>query len=105
MNRKKEAATTEEANAEILNMSKRFDVPIKWTTDGVPITGLEFSTIKRVNNASSIFRVASIWDLWNNFTARQIPETTTRTVKAATVPVLTLLSLDKSFWLDLPLKK
>ncbi|BDP72621.1 hypothetical protein EfmAA96_04060 [Enterococcus faecium] len=83
---KKEAATTEEANAEILNMSKRFDVPIKWTTDGVPITGLEFSTIKRVNNASSIFRVASIWDLWNNFTARQIPETTTRTVKAATVP-------------------
>ncbi|WP_270216239.1 glucosaminidase domain-containing protein, partial [Enterococcus lactis] len=47
------------------NMSKRFDVPIKWTTDGVPITGLEFSTIKRVNNASSIFRVASIWDLWN----------------------------------------
>ncbi|HAP8417624.1 TPA: C40 family peptidase, partial [Enterococcus faecium] len=87
---KKEAATTEEANAEILNMSKRFDVPI---------TGLEFSTIKRVNNASSIFRVASIWDLWNNFTARQIPETTTRTVKAATVPVLTLLSLDKSFWL------
>ncbi|KWW66464.1 N-acetylmuramoyl-L-alanine amidase, partial [Enterococcus faecium] len=101
---KKEAATTEEANAEILNMSKRFDVPIKWTTDGVPITGLEFSTIKRVNNASSIFRVASIWDLWNNFTARQIPETTTRTVKAATVPVLTLLSLDKSFWLDLPLK-
>ncbi|MDT6714849.1 NlpC/P60 family protein, partial [Enterococcus faecium] len=98
---KKEAATTEEANAEILNMSKRFDVPIKWTTDGVPITGLEFSTIKRVNNASSIFRVASIWDLWNNFTARQIPETTTRTVKAATVPVLTLLSLDKSFWLDL----
>ncbi|MDV4442905.1 NlpC/P60 family protein, partial [Enterococcus faecium] len=93
---KKEAATTEEANAEILNMSKRFDVPIKWTTDGVPITGLEFSTIKRVNNASSIFRVASIWDLWNNFTARQIPETTTRTVKAATVPVLTLLSLDKS---------
>lgn len=102
---KKEAATTEEANAEILNMSKRFDVPIKWTTDGVPITGLEFSTIKRVNNASSIFRVASIWDLWNNFTARQIPETTTRTVKAATVPVLTLLSLDKSFWLDLPIKK
>lgn len=102
---KKEAATTEEANAEILNMSKRFDVPIKWTTDGVPITGLEFSTIKRVNNASSIFRVASIWDLWNNFTARQIPETTTRTVKAATVPVLTLLSLGKSFWLDLPLKK
>lgn len=102
---KKEAATTEEANAEILNMSKRFDVPIKWTTDGVPITGLEFSTIKRVNNASSIFRVASTWDLWNNFTARQIPETTTRTVKAATVPVLTLLSLDKSFWLDLPLKK
>ncbi|EGP5657429.1 N-acetylmuramoyl-L-alanine amidase [Enterococcus faecium] len=102
---KKEAATTEEANAEILNMSKRFDVPIKWTTDGVPITGLEFSTIKRVNNASSIFRVASIWDLWNNFTARQIPETTTRTVKATTVPVLTLLSLDKSFWLDLPLKK
>ncbi|RCN79826.1 N-acetylmuramoyl-L-alanine amidase, partial [Enterococcus faecium] len=102
---KKEAATTEEANAEILNMSKRFDVPIKWTTDGVPITGLEFSTIKRVNNASSIFRVASIWDLWNNFTARQIPETTTRTVKAATVPVLTLLSLDKSFWLDLPLQK
>lgn len=102
---KKEAATTEEANDEILNMSKRFDVPIKWTTDGVPITGLEFSTIKRVNNASSIFRVASIWDLWNNFTARQIPETTTRTVKAATVPVLTLLSLDKSFWLDLPLKK
>ncbi|EMF0570880.1 glucosaminidase domain-containing protein [Enterococcus sp. H57] len=102
---KKEAATTEEANAEILNMSKRFDVPIKCTTDGVPITGLEFSTIKRVNNASSIFRVASIWDLWNNFTARQIPETTTRTVKAATVPVLTLLSLDKSFWLDLPLKK
>ncbi|MEJ4419653.1 NlpC/P60 family protein [Enterococcus faecium] len=102
---KKEAATTEEANAEILNMSKRFDVPIKWTTDGVPITGLEFSTIKRVNNASSIFRVASIWDLWNNFTARQIPETTTRTVKAATAPVLTLLSLDKSFWLDLPLKK
>ena len=102
---KKEAATTEEANAEILNMSKRFDVPIKWTTDGVPITGLEFSTIKRVNNASSIFRVASIWDLWNTFTARQIPETTTRTVKAATVPVLTLLSLDKSFWLDLPLKK
>ncbi|MDQ8325993.1 NlpC/P60 family protein [Enterococcus faecium] len=102
---KKEAATTEEANAEILNMSKRFDVPIKWTTDGVPITGLEFSTIKRVNNASSIFRVTSIWDLWNNFTARQIPETTTRTVKAATVPVLTLLSLDKSFWLDLPLKK
>ncbi len=102
---KKEAATTEEANAEILNMSKRFDVPIKWTTDGVPITGLEFSTIKRVNNASSIFRVASIWDLWNNFTARQIPETTTRTIKAATVPVLTLLSLDKSFWLDLPLKK
>ncbi|HFL8137238.1 TPA: glucosaminidase domain-containing protein [Enterococcus faecium] len=102
---KKEAATTEEAKAEILNMSKRFDVPIKWTTDGVPITGLEFSTIKRVNNASSIFRVASIWDLWNNFTARQIPETTTRTVKAATVPVLTLLSLDKSFWLDLPLKK
>ncbi|HAQ0824739.1 TPA: N-acetylmuramoyl-L-alanine amidase [Enterococcus faecium] len=102
---KKEAATTEEANAEILNMSKRFDVPIKWTTDGVPITGLEFSTIKRVNNASSIFRVASIWDLWNNFTARQIQETTTRTVKAATVPVLTLLSLDKSFWLDLPLKK
>ncbi|QQF26852.1 glucosaminidase domain-containing protein [Enterococcus faecium] len=102
---KKEAATTEEANGEILNMSKRFDVPIKWTTDGVPITGLEFSTIKRVNNASSIFRVASIWDLWNNFTARQIPETTTRTVKAATVPVLTLLSLDKSFWLDLPLKK
>ncbi|MFQ6983115.1 MAG: glucosaminidase domain-containing protein [Enterococcus faecium] len=102
---KKEAATTEEANAEILNMSKRFDVPIKWTTDGVPITGLEFSTIKRFNNASSIFRVASIWDLWNNFTARQIPETTTRTVKAATVPVLTLLSLDKSFWLDLPLKK
>ena len=102
---KKEAATTEEANAEILNMSKRFDVPIKWTTDGVPITGLEFSTIKRVNNASSIFRVASIWDLWNNFTARQIPETATRTVKAATVPVLTLLSLDKSFWLDLPLKK
>lgn len=102
---KKEAATTEEANAEILNMSKRFDVTIKWTTDGVPITGLEFSTIKRVNNASSIFRVASIWDLWNNFTARQIPETTTRTVKAATVPVLTLLSLDKSFWLDLPLKK
>ncbi|PQD88639.1 glucosaminidase domain-containing protein [Enterococcus faecium] len=102
---KKEAATTEEANAEILNMSKRFDVPIKWTTDGVPITGLEFSTIKRVNNASSIFRVASIWDLWNNFTARQIPETTTRTVKAATVPVLTLLSLEKSFWLDLPLKK
>ncbi|HFM5817395.1 TPA: glucosaminidase domain-containing protein [Enterococcus faecium] len=102
---KKEAATTEEANAEILNMSKRFDVPIKWTTDGVPITGLEFSTIKRVNNASSIFRVASIWDLWNNFTARQIPETTTRTVKAATVPVLTLLRLDKSFWLDLPLKK
>ncbi|HBL2982453.1 TPA: glucosaminidase domain-containing protein [Enterococcus faecium] len=102
---KKEAATTEEANAEILNMSKRFDVPIKWTTDGVPITGLEFSTIKRVNNASSIFRVASIWDLWNNFTARQIPETTTRTVKAATVPVLTLLSLDKSFWPDLPLKK
>lgn len=102
---KKEAATTEEVNAEILNMSKRFDVPIKWTTDGVPITGLEFSTIKRVNNASSIFRVASIWDLWNNFTARQIPETTTRTVKAATVPVLTLLSLDKSFWLDLPLKK
>ncbi|HBL1654232.1 TPA: C40 family peptidase [Enterococcus faecium] len=102
---KKEAATTEEANAEILNMSKRFDVPIKWTTDGVPITGLEFSTIKRVNNASSIFRVASIWDLWNNFMARQIPETTTRTVKAATVPVLTLLSLDKSFWLDLPLKK
>ncbi|HIB3192577.1 TPA: glucosaminidase domain-containing protein [Enterococcus faecium] len=102
---KKEAATTEEANAEILNMSKRFDVPIKWTTDGVPITGLEFSTIKRVNNASSIFRIASIWDLWNNFTARQIPETTTRTVKAATVPVLTLLSLDKSFWLDLPLKK
>ncbi|HFD1689403.1 TPA: glucosaminidase domain-containing protein [Enterococcus faecium] len=100
-----EEATTEEANAEILNMSKRFDVPIKWTTDGVPITGLEFSTIKRVNNASSIFRVASIWDLWNNFTARQIPETTTRTVKAATVPVLTLLSLDKSFWLDLPLKK
>lgn len=95
---KKEAATTEEANAEILNI-------IKWTTDGVPITGLEFSTIKRVNNASSIFRVASIWDLWNNFTARQIPETTTRTVKAATVPVLTLLSLDKSFWLDLPLKK
>ncbi|HFM7768177.1 TPA: glucosaminidase domain-containing protein [Enterococcus faecium] len=102
---KKEAVTTEEANAEILNMSKRFDVPIKWTTDGVPITGLEFSTIKRVNNASSIFRVASIWDLWNNFTARQIPETTTRTVKAATVPVLTLLRLDKSFWLDLPLKK
>ncbi|HFZ5917254.1 TPA: glucosaminidase domain-containing protein [Enterococcus faecium] len=102
---KKEAATTEEANAQILNMSKRFDVPIKWTTDGVPITGLEFSTIKRVNNASSIFRVASIWDLWNNFTARQIPETTTRTVKAATVPVLTLLRLDKSFWLDLPLKK
>ena len=102
---KKEAATTEEANAEILNMSKRFDVPIKWTTDGVPITGLEFSTIKRVNNASSIFRVASIWDLWNTFTARQIPETTTRTVKAAPVPVLTLLSLDKSFWLDLPFKK
>lgn len=102
---KKEAATTEEASTEILHMSKQFDVPIKWTTDGVPITGLEFSTIKRVNNASSIFRVASIWDLWNNFTARQIPETTTRTVKAATVPVLTLLSLDKSFWLDLPLKK
>lgn len=102
---KKEATTTEEANTEILHMSKRFDVPIKWTTDGVPITGLEFSTIKRVNNASSIFRVTSIWDLWNTFTARQIPETTTRTVKAATVPVLTLLSLDKSFWLDLPLKK
>ncbi|HFJ8965168.1 C40 family peptidase [Enterococcus faecium] len=102
---KKEATTTEEANTEIFHMSKRFDVPIKWTTDGVPITGLEFSTIKRVNNASSIFRVASIWDLWNTFTARQIPETTTRTVKAATVPVLTLLSLDKSFWLDLPLKK
>lgn len=102
---KKEAATTEEASTEILYMSKRFDVPIKWTTDGVPITGLEFSTIKRVNNAASIFRVASIWDLWNTFTARQIPETTTRTVKAATVPVLTLLSLDKSFWLDLPLKK
>ncbi|EOA7300156.1 glucosaminidase domain-containing protein [Enterococcus faecium] len=102
---KKEATTTEEANTEILHISKRFDVPIKWTTDGVPITGLEFSTIKRVNNASSIFRVASIWDLWNTFTARQIPETTTRTVKAATVPVLTLLSLDKSFWLDLPLKK
>ncbi|MBL5002778.1 N-acetylmuramoyl-L-alanine amidase [Enterococcus xinjiangensis] len=102
---KKEATTTEEANTEILHMSKRFDVPIKWTTDGVPITVLEFSTIKRVNNASSIFRVASIWDLWNTFTARQIPETTTRTVKAATVPVLTLLSLDKSFWLDLPLKK
>lgn len=102
---KKEATTTEEANTEILHMSKRFDVPIKWTTDGVPITGLEFSTIKRVNNASSIFRVASIWDLWNTFTARQIPETTTRTVKAATVPVLTLSSLDKSFWLDLPLKK
>ncbi len=102
---KKEATTTEEANTEIIHMSKRFDVPIKWTTDGVPITGLEFSTIKRVNNASSIFRVASIWDLWNTFTARQIPETTTRTVKAATVPVLTLLSLDKSFWLDLPLKK
>lgn len=102
---KKEATTTEEANTEILHMSKRFDVPIKWTTDGVPITGLEFSTIKRVSNASSIFRVASIWDLWNTFTARQIPETTTRTVKAATVPVLTLLSLDKSFWLDLPLKK
>lgn len=102
---KKEATTTEEANTEILHVSKRFDVPIKWTTDGVPITGLEFSTIKRVNNASSIFRVASIWDLWNTFTARQIPETTTRTVKAATVPVLTLLSLDKSFWLDLPLKK
>lgn len=102
---KKEATTTEEANTEILHMSKRFDVPIKWTTDGVPITGLEFSTIKRVNNASSIFRVASIWDLWNTFTARQIPETTTRTVKAATVPVLTFLSLDKSFWLDLPLKK
>ena len=102
---KKEAATTEEASTEILHMSKRFDVPIKWTTDGVPITGLEFSTIKRVNNAASIFRVASVWDLWNTFTARQIPETTTRTVKAATVPVLTLLSLDKSFWLDLPLKK
>ncbi|WP_458114993.1 glucosaminidase domain-containing protein [Enterococcus faecium] len=102
---KKEAATTEEASTEILHMSKRFDVPIKWTTDGVPITGLEFSTIKRVNNAASIFRVASIWGLWNTFTARQIPETTTRTVKAATVPVLTLLSLDKSFWLDLPLKK
>ena len=102
---KKEAATTEEASTEILHMSKRFDVPIKWTTDGVPITGLEFSTIKRVNNAASIFRVASVWDLWNTFTARQIPEATTRTVKAATVPVLTLLSLDKSFWLDLPLKK
>ena len=102
---KKESAKTEEASTEILHMSKRFDVPIKWTTDGVPITGLEFSTIKRVNNAASIFRVASIWDLWNTFTARQIPETTTRTVKAATVPVLTLLSLDKSFWLDLPLKK
>lgn len=66
---KKEAATTVEASTEILHMSKRFDVPIKWTTDGVPITGLEFSTIKRVNNAASIFRVASIWDLWN--TSRQ----------------------------------
>ncbi len=53
---KKEAATTEEANAEILNMSKRFDVPIKWTTDGVPITGLEFSTI----NASTTLLPSSV---------------------------------------------
>ena len=89
---KKEAATTEEASTEILHMSKRFDVPIKWTTDGVPITGLEFSTIKRVNNAASIFRVASIWDLWNTFTGKtRYHETTTRTAKAATVPVLTLV--------------
>ena len=38
------------------------------------------------------------------FYGKTDPETTTRTVKAATVPVLTLLSLDKSFWLDFKYK-
>ena len=84
-------------------MSKRFDVPIKWTTDGVPITGLEFSTIKRVNNAfpSSVSLQSGICGtiLRQDRYQKQLLVQ----LKLQLFLVLTLLSLDKSFWLDLPL--
>ncbi len=100
----------ESSNRTVTNMSRKFNVPIRWNKNSVVpfMTNKDFSSVNPLSESPFYFsglRVATVWDLWDHFTTRQIPETPTLTVRATAEPIISFLSLDKSFWLELPLMK
>lgn len=90
------------------NLINKQTTPIKWSKKDVSFaTNLDFSNLKRFSESPLYFsgiRIFDVWDLWRYFLVNEIPQTTFLTVKSDTVPMLRFLSLDKTFWLELPFK-
>lgn len=84
-------------------------VPTVWKKNHLTFSDvLDLPIIKSNINSPAFLsglKVANVWELWYHFTVNQIPETQTLTVKSNELPMVSFLSLNKSFWLDFPLFK
>lgn len=84
-------------------------VPTIWKKNHLTFSDVLDLPIVKSNINSPAFlselKVANVWELWYHFTVNQIPETRTLTAQSNELPMVSFLSLNKSFWLDFPLFK
>ncbi|MGM9904223.1 N-acetylmuramoyl-L-alanine amidase [Enterococcus hirae] len=88
--------------------SLSFKVPVNWKKNDVSFNRFDFSSLTKSNSTSfyiSELKFASIWDLWTYFSAGEIPQTLSVTVKPTNQPLVSTLTIDRVFWLDQYLNK
>ena len=78
-------------------------MPVSWNKNEMSLTNLDVSNLKRTAKKPDYFsttKVLTIFEVLQRLSAREIPQTPVVQVKADTVPLLSILTIDNLLWIQ-----
>lgn len=79
-----------------------FIVPVSWNKNEMSLANLDISNLKRKTKKPDYFsttKVLTIFEVFQRLSAREIPQNSVVQVKADTVPLLSILTIDHLLWI------
>lgn len=93
----------EKSVVETATKKESFVVPVSWNKKEMSLTNLDISNLKRTTKKPAYFsttKVLTIFEVLQRLSAREIPQTPVVQVKADTVPLLSILTIDNLLWIQ-----
>ncbi|MDB1679429.1 MULTISPECIES: glucosaminidase domain-containing protein [Enterococcus] len=93
----------EKSVVETSTKKESFVVPVSWNKNEMSLTNLDVSNFKRTAKKPDYFsttKVLTIFEVLQRLSAREIPQTPVVQVKADTVPLLSILTIDNLLWIQ-----
>ena len=87
----------------VKNMSKSSIVPVTWNKNEMSLINLDTSILKnsiRKPEFISTIKVPNFWEIFLHLSAREIPKSTVVKVKTESIPLLSVLTIHHTFWID-----